>query len=103
MKRGICVSDLHCGSIYGLLPPSFETFEGVLRLPNPGQEYLWRCWDDFTNRAGRFSPDFIIVNGDLLDGMQQKNKGSELALNAPFDQSRAAVETLRLLKARVPA
>lgn len=101
MKRGIVVSDLHCGSIYGLLPENFETYEGVIRLPNPGQQYLNECWDDFTLRAEEFDPDFVIVNGDAVDGLQKKSHGAELSLSAPADQTRAAVATLKLLKLRV--
>lgn len=101
MKRGIVVSDLHCGSIYGLLPPNFETFDGVLKPLNAGQEYLWRCWDDFSLRASKFDPDFAIVNGDVMDGQQQKNKGSELSLISSQDQTSAAFETLKYLKARL--
>ena len=41
-KRGIIASDLQCGSIYGMLPPNFETSEdGIHKPQNPGQEYLW--------------------------------------------------------------
>lgn len=98
MKRGLVVSDLHCGSIYGLLPPRFETFEGVDKKLNVGQQYLWDCWIDFCQRAKEFKPDFVIANGDLVDGPQKKNQGAELSLIAPSDQTKAAIETLRVLR-----
>jgi hypothetical protein len=44
MKRGVVVSDLHCGSIYGMLPPQFETFDGTVKLQNAGQDCFWKCW-----------------------------------------------------------
>jgi hypothetical protein len=44
MKRIAVVSDLQCGSIFGMLPPDFMTGEGVPKLQNPGQRYLWECW-----------------------------------------------------------
>jgi hypothetical protein len=98
MKRGIVVSDLHCGSIYGLLPPNFETFEGVPRTQNPGQQYLWQCWCDFIRRARDFHPDFVIVNGDCVDGSQYRNEGAELALLDWRDQRLAAVACLQQLR-----
>jgi hypothetical protein len=101
MKRGAVVSDLHAGSIYGMLPAAFETFEGVTVLQNPGQDYLWKCWDDFTNRVHHHDPDFVIVNGDCVDGPQRKQNQSELKLVAPQDQTEAAIQTLSLLKQRV--
>ena len=101
LRRGVVVSDIHAGSIFGMLPPAFETFEGVSKPWNAGQEYLWKCWDDFTNRAHHFDPDFIVVNGDVVDGPQRKNQGSELSLIAPQDQVDAAIQTLQLLKSRI--
>lgn len=102
MKRGIVVSDLHVGSIYGLLPPGFITFEGHERPLNPGQRYLWECWLDFAKRAASFKPDFVIVNGDVVDGPQRKNYGSELSLADARDQQLAAVQVLKELRNRLP-
>jgi hypothetical protein len=98
MKKGIVVSDIHCGSMYGILPPDFVTFEGVPKLQNPGQEYLWKCWLDFVNRVEHFEPDFVIVNGDAVDGPQKKSEGAELSLASPKDQKDAAIKTLRVLR-----
>ncbi len=102
MKRGIVVSDLHCGSFYGLLPPAFVTYEGVVKPLNPGQEYLWRCWNDFTRRAERYAPDFVIVNGDTVDGSQWRNNGAELSLLDWRDQRLAATQALAVLKDALP-
>lgn len=100
--RGIVVSDLHAGSIYGLLPPHFHTFDRVPKEQNAGQKYLWDCWLDFAARAAAWHPDFVIVNGDCVDGMQKKNHGSELSLISMVDQSRAAIECLELLDHKLP-
>lgn len=102
MKTGVVVSDLHCGSIYGLLPPGFKAFDGTARQQNTGQEYLWRCWLDFVDRARAAKPSFVIVNGDCVDGPQRRNEGSELALVSPSDQSQAAIETLVVLRKKTP-
>lgn len=103
MKRIVVVSDLHAGSMYGMLPPGFRTFEGVQRPQNPGQVYLWQCWLDFVGRALKFKPDAVIVNGDLVDGSQRANRGSELALPAWKDQRDAAIGVLKELKKRASA
>lgn len=101
MKRGAVIGDLHCGSIFGLLPPNFETTEGAIKLQNPAQEYLYECFDDFTLRVSDDDPDFVIVNGDCVDGRQRKQEGSELSLTMMIDQERAAIACLKLLKSRV--
>lgn len=98
MKRGVVVSDIHSGSIYGMLPPGFQTFDGVPKGQNIGQQYLWECWEDFCQRVSRFKPDFCIANGDIVDGPQRKNDGSELTLHSPSDQVGAAVEILKRLR-----
>jgi len=103
MKRGIIISDLHAGSIYGMLPPDFKTFEDVEKPQNTGQKYLWECWLDFCDRAEKSNPDFVIVNGDCVDGPQRKNQGSELSLISPDDQSEACIRTLKVLKSKVRA
>lgn len=98
MKRGVVVSDTHNGSFYGLLPPKFVTFEGVEKIINVGQEYLWECWLDFCNQVEDFEPHFVIANGDLVDGPQRKNQGSELSLSSWKDQRDAAIKTLKVLR-----
>jgi hypothetical protein len=98
MRRGVVVSDLHCGSFYGMLPPDYITFEGVPKIQNPGQKYLWECWLDFVSRVETFGPDFVIVNGDCVDGPQKKNAGAELSLPSPKDQKDACIKTLKVLR-----
>lgn len=98
MRRGVVVSDCHVGSFYGLLPPGFVTFEGVPKILNAGQEYLWKCWIDFADRVEAFRPDFVIVNGDVVDGLQYKSGGSELSLTNWKDQRDAAIKTLKVLR-----
>lgn len=102
MKRLAVVSDLQCGSIFGMLPPEFITAEGIPKIQNAGQVYLWECWLDFGQRLKEFKPDAIIFNGDANDGRQRKNEGVELSLNLISDQIRAAVHCLKVLKKAAP-
>lgn len=103
MSKRLCViSDLQCGSIFGMLPPDFITAEGVPKLQNAGQRYLWECWEDFTGRAAKYKPSIVIVNGDLIDGKQRKSEGVELSLPIMHDQVRAATQCLKYLKAELP-
>lgn len=74
IKKIVVLSDLHCGSAVGLLPPALAETEDTLALrQNKVQEWLWRCWSDFTNRwlpivlGG--DPYALVVNGDLIDGV----------------------------------
>ena len=102
MKRIAVVSDLQCGSIFGMLPADFMTSEGIPKLQNAGQRYLWECWMDFAECLKAFKPDAILCNGDMIDGPQRAQEGTELSLPLLFDQQEAAVKCLKVLKKKAP-
>lgn len=86
----LVVSDTHVGSIYGLMPPGFKASDDREVLLNPGQQYLWECWEDMIRWAKPYSVAAIIHNGDVIDGKQQAQRGTELCLPIPADQAEAA-------------
>ena len=94
----LVIGDIHVGSIYGLLPPDFVSSDGSEKPQNEGQKYLWECWQDMKRRTAKFAIDTVIVNGDLIEGKQPKQKCSELTLVAPNDQEAAAVFLMRDLR-----
>lgn len=100
--RLLCVSDLHCGSIFGLLPSGFENSEGKEVGLNAGQAYLLECWKHMLSTVKREKLDAIIVNGDAIDGLQHAQRGTELALPLLFDQRGAAIDLLRPLSKLAP-
>ncbi len=95
-KRILVVSDLHVGSIYGILPPKFVTSAGAEILPNVGQKYLWQCWEHAAANVG--AVDVLVVNGDAIDGKQQAQEGTEICLPLLEDQSEAAYQCLDYLQ-----
>jgi hypothetical protein len=95
IKRILVISDLHIGSIYGLLPPKFITSDEREISQNVGQKYLWECWKHMAGNVGKV--DALIVNGDTIDGEQRKQRGTELCLTRMEDQSEAAVMALQYL------
>lgn len=98
IRNILTVGDLHVGSMYGMLPPDFISCDGAEKPQNGGQEYLWNCWGDLKRRAAKFSIDCVVVNGDVIEGKQPKQRASELTLVAPNDQEAAAVFLLRDLR-----
>jgi len=104
MQRKILVhNDLHVGSSYGLMPPSFLDCSGNLHSQNVGQRYLW---ERFTALMQRLSPqkiDAIVLNGDLLDGGQPKSKGTPLTLHRLPDQREACIKVLEEVKNTFPS
>lgn len=92
MKTIVVVSDLHCGSVFGLQPPPemLELSDDRSVNLNAGQKYLWECWKDFCDRMGKLKPDVVIFNGDMIDGEGRKNRGVECSLPMLADQCEAA-------------
>ncbi len=97
-KCVLVVSDLHCGSIFGLLPPDFVTSDDCPKNQNPLQKYLWKCWEDFLSRVKDLPIAAVVINGDAVDGTQGAQRGTELSLVVPQDQGRAAVQVLKTLR-----
>jgi hypothetical protein len=93
--RILVISDLHVGSVYGLLPPGYHDSRGNEIRQNIGQKYLWDCWLDLAARAKRLRPDVVVVNGDLVDGRR-----GELCLQSPVDQAEACLQVLQALGCR---
>lgn len=101
-KRIVVVSDLHFGNAYGLLPPGFIDSTGTEIGLNTGQKYLWECWLNFCEKTKELKADAVIVNGDIVEGKQQKEGGFGLCLRSMPDQQQAAIIGLTELKKSVP-
>jgi predicted phosphodiesterase len=90
MKRILCVSDIHPGSIYGMLPPDFVASTGQPVPQSRVQKYLWECWLDMIAWATRKKLHAVIVVGDVVEGKQPKSHASELCLPLVADQEEAS-------------
>lgn len=95
MQRKILViNDTHVGSSHGILPPGFMDIAGNVHTQNAGQKYLWERFIATLERLAPQKIDAIVINGDLLDGMQPKSKGAPLTLHRIEDQREAAHKVL---------
>lgn len=95
----VVVSDLHAGSVAGLLPPGITIDGGNEVKLNRRQLYLNACWKDFIKRAragcGKQKPH-LVINGDMVQGLHP-DKDGELALPSDLSQEQAAVMLLEPL------
>lgn len=94
-KSIVVISDTHTGSIYGMLPPNFTLSDDRPITLNAGQQFLWQCWEHFVKKVAAYKPVAIIANGDLIDGLQPAQRGTELCLPLLADQAEAAQEMLQ--------
>lgn len=93
---------MHCGSIYGLVPPGFTVTDAQAGpreiMLNVGQKYLWECWKHFCGEMKKETISALVFLGDCIDGKQRKDEGGELCLNRCSEQSRAASVAAKMLR-----
>lgn len=97
-KLVFVLSDLHCGSTVGLLPPSFKTLEGQKVDQNPIQQWLWRCWTDAMQWIDEISdgdPYAVVLGGDLIEGSHHRT--TQIISPDIGDHVEAAIHCLRSL------
>lgn len=97
VRKILCLSDIHPGSIDGMLPPDFQTSTGHTIGQNAGQRYTWECWLDMVKWAAPQKVDAIVINGDVVEGKQYKGHGAELCLPLISDQEVASCAILKPL------
>jgi hypothetical protein len=88
-------SDLHCGSSLALWPRNHRHTDGVHQLASY-QEWLLDRWNEMVEGLPRL--DAVIINGDLLDGENNKGSGRGCITSDPADQAQAAVVLLSALR-----
>lgn len=90
--RGALLSDLHVGSTVGLWPEEHRVEGGGVFSANVYQVWLGRCWAHMRAELRRLRPDFVVVNGDVLQGVNARD-GQLITNNISVQQS-AAVRLL---------
>ena len=81
MKKLLILSDLHCGHLAGLTPPPWQTGppgpNGRTKRAKfaPTQREAWAWYE--RNLAAHGPYDYVVVNGDAIDGPGRKTGGAE--------------------------
>ena len=96
MKTLVIISDLHCGSVYGLLPPKDQQKQSSHH--SKIQKEAWIAYTKIIKKW--YNPDILLVNGDCIEGRQEKQGGAELFTNDRNVQSEIAVECIKSWKAK---
>jgi hypothetical protein len=90
MKAVAVIGDLHCGSVYGLLPPDFESSDERIVGQNRVQKFLWECWLSYWYQVSKYPIEAVVANGDLVDGLGRRVSAGECCLPREADQAAAA-------------
>ena len=95
MKTLVVISDLHCGHLLGLCPPSYRSPDKEIRR---FQVKAWNNYLSFIKKYGE--PDVLLVNGDTMDGTGKAEGGRGVWSTDMYQQSRAAIECIAKWKAK---
>jgi len=95
---GVVLSDLHVGSSFGLWPKRHKVREGWHELGR-GQRYLLKVWERILARLPE-TLDFVLFDGDLIEGKQPKNEGQDTVLTTTSHQRAACKELIKPLTDR---
>lgn len=75
----LIISDTHCGSDCGLLPPLVELTDGqtIGHGTNKKQKWLWESWSDMLERSLAVigdAPFILTFGGDLIEGIHHRSE-----------------------------
>lgn len=102
-KRVVIVSDLHCGHLSGLTPPTAQMRHS--RTGNTWQDKVAdlekEAWDWYEAELAKLQPvDIAIVNADCIDGRGERSGSTELLTSDRNRQCDMAVECLSHIRAK---
>jgi hypothetical protein len=75
----LVLSDTHCGSDCGLLPPSVELDDGTTIGHGKNKRMRW-LWESFVDMQARFhslcngDPYILTINGDVIEGIHHRTE-----------------------------
>ena len=96
MRRVLCISDLHIGSVFGIFPKAYKTrHQNEIQL-NPLQLELWDKWELMKEEIAD-DYDYIFLLGDLIDGLNRKGANRERIISNLNEQTDATLKLLRPL------
>jgi len=83
----LVLADMHVGSRYALCPNWAR--------PNPIQRHINRKWFEMVEEVEHV--DYLILNGDLVDGTQRTSEGAECWTTDTQEQAKAAAELIGVI------
>jgi UDP-2,3-diacylglucosamine pyrophosphatase LpxH len=90
------VSDLHAGSRFAPVPPQYRLHGADhVDAAHTIQAHLYDCWTHFVETCE--PAEELILNGDLFDGEDVKDRGQGVIFSSLHQQGRLAEEMLKPL------
>lgn len=100
MTRVLVLSDLHVFSNVGLcLPEVYDVDSKLLYVSNAVQKHYFEQWCNMIRRVGKV--DILILNGDLVEGENFKERGLGVVSTNMHTQSVVAATLIKMIDAKV--
>lgn len=98
-KKVVILSDIHSGSEYAVKSPWATVREDDTHSQmNSQQEVLFDHWKDLSKKWRR--PDVLIINGDLIEGLQPKSQLTHCWSSDLFDQADDCIRLVNMFGAK---
>ncbi len=91
MKKVAIISDTHCGHKFGLTPPEYWDSED-----SESGKFQRQLWKFYVEKIQKFSPDILVVNGDIIEG--KLSQPAELITADRMIQARMAADAINALE-----
>lgn len=101
VKHGLFCGDFHCGHLIGLTPPAWQN-----RYPktNASKRVKFHriaadLWESFCEILESLPPlDFVVINGDMIEGKNERAGGTELLTSDMKIQANMAVDVIETIR-----
>lgn len=93
-KYGLFCGDFHCGHLIGLTPQKFQvkSYDASSTKRNKWRKIQEELWLNFEDILKRMPPlDFAVINGDMIEGKNERAGGTEVITTSMEEQSDMAV------------
>lgn len=100
-KYGLMCGDFHCGHLVGLTPPQWQRkyIESVTTKHNKFHKIASDLWGHFEKILEKLPPlDFVVCNGDMIDGKGKKSGGTEQITTSMIEQCDMASSVINKIR-----
>jgi len=86
------ISDVHCGTMYSIMPENFQLKEGNPLPLNDGQKLILEYWEKFWQECESEGVDTNVWCSDLIHGQNPIERGTQLLTTDFNEQIRMFLE-----------
>lgn len=101
IKHGLFCGDFHCGHVVGLTSPEWQRKKILSATTKRSKFYKIAndLWKHFVDILEQLPPlDFVVINGDLIEGKSHRTGGAELLTSDMLEQCDMACSVINKIR-----